>query len=84
MTLHVAIACVCSRGGGRAQVSDVAAAINAHGLYEGVRTGGKGDLRNQVAARAAKNPTWFTKSKQARQRTPSVCRLLQSPSLRRC
>ena len=33
-----------------------------------MRTGGKGDLGNQVAARAAKNPAWFTKDKQARQR----------------
>ena len=50
MTLHVAIAAVCSRSGGRAQVADVAAAINAHGLYVGVRTGGKGDLCNQARA----------------------------------
>ena len=75
MTLLVAIACVCSRRGGRARVSEAVADINAHALYVGVRTGGKGDLGNQVAARAAKNPTWFTKRKEARRARAALRRL---------
>ena len=66
MTLHVAIAAVCTRRGGAARVADVARDINAFALYQGKRTGGRGDLGNQVAARAAKNPTWFTKNKLVR------------------
>ena len=72
MTLHVAIACVSSKRGGSARVKDVSEDINAFALYTGVRTGGKGDLGNQVAARAAKNPSWF--SKQARRGAASAAR----------